>query len=140
MIAFSRSNESLISTDQAREGIRTILAELAGDAGRMPRNPTILQEAACRILKFLGRDCRPFLKQVNWHILSMVANLARIVLVGDQHKGLRSRQEKILQTLLQVVQPRIEYLPVPDQYDFLLEECIDVIELAAQRIESSDTT
>ena len=140
MITFARSNESLISTDQAREGIRTILAELADDTGRLPSNSAILQETSCRILKFLGRDCRPFLRHVNWRILSMVASLARIVLVGDQHKGLRSRQGKVLQTLLLMVQPRIEYLPLPDEYDFILEEFIDVIELAAQRIESSDTT
>ena len=140
MITFARSNESLISTDQAREGIRTILAELADNAGRLPSNPAVLQETSCRILKFFGQDCRPFLRHVNWRILSMVASLARIVLVRDQHKGLRSCQGKVLQTLLQMVQPRIEYLPLPDEHDFLLEEYLDVIELAAQRIESSDTT
>jgi len=70
----------------------------------------------------------------------MVGSLGRIVLAGHLHEGLRSCLAKVLQGLYDMVQPRIEYLPLPGEYDFLLEEYIDVIELAAQRIESTDTT
>ena len=139
MIAIGRPYYSLDATVHACLGIRSILSEHV-DNGRIQGDPASLERIAGQVIWHVARDSGPSWKNVSWHILGMVGSLGRIVLAGHLHEGLRSCLAKVLQGLYDMVQPRIEFTPLPDQYTFILEETFEVIELALQQLEASSWT